>query len=268
MPQNKVIDPIVQEANAEYGEPQHIEVEAPGIWSDGFTLGMPTKIVADVKLSDGAFRFLSALTTYCRKHRSKCWPQRGTIVEEFPVFSKSSINRSRKELIERGYLGTKRTGRTTIYYLAFLSERPKVNTQKVQNRHFRKAESEPSLNEALQEKPTERSITEQNLVVPSNGHHPAPGRRLTPIDEYFNRFVVRTGERPHINGGKDGRLLGAVEKQLGREEFCRRLDLIFASRDPFIVKAGFGVGVVVSQMNKVVSGIGRDLSPGEKALLA
>ena len=95
-----------------------------------------------------------------------------------------------------------------------------------------------------------------------------PSLHKTPIDEFFVRYQTRLNQRPVIQGGRDGKLLGDIEKQLGREEFCRRLDLFFASTDEFIIKAGFTVGVFVSQVNKLGVSLGRNLSATEKVLAA
>ena len=91
---------------------------------------------------------------------------------------------------------------------------------------------------------------------------------MTPIDEFFTRYQNRLHQKPVINGAKDGKLLGDIERQLGREEFNRRLDLFFQSTDEFIIKAGYTVGVFVSQINKVGVTMGRNLSAGEKTHLS
>ena len=73
------------------------------------------------------------------------------------------------------------------------------------------------------------------------------------IDWFFQAYQSAVGEKYHVNGGKDGavvkRLLATYDlpklKELG-EKF-------FASRDDFILKAGFSIGVFASQINKLVS---------------
>ena len=90
----------------------------------------------------------------------------------------------------------------------------------------------------------------KNVVVEKHG-------KATPIDEFATRYEQHTGSKCVVNGGKDGKLLGAIERQLGREEYCRRLESFFTSHDEFITKAGFTVGVFSSQVNKLSGVLGR-----------
>ena len=79
----------------------------------------------------------------------------------------------------------------------------------------------------------------------------------TLITFFVDKYHEKTGEKYFVNGGKDGSLMASLEKRLGRDEVLARLERFFSSRDEFILKAGFSIGVFYSQVNKLTGSSGK-----------
>lgn len=73
------------------------------------------------------------------------------------------------------------------------------------------------------------------------------------IDYYHDRFLSRFGEKPFINGGKDGLIVKRLLSTYGLEKLKGLLDAFFDSRDPYIMRAGgYTIGMFATQINKLI----------------
>lgn len=79
----------------------------------------------------------------------------------------------------------------------------------------------------------------------------APTRDLL---TYFDELhVQRTGVRAVIHGGKDAKLIAGLWKSHGTMMVRALMADFFASKDHFIIEAGFSVGVFISQAPKLIA---------------
>ena len=73
------------------------------------------------------------------------------------------------------------------------------------------------------------------------------------IDFAYEQFKVKTGEPLHIIGGKDGKTVKSLLGTYDLEKLKRLWDTFLQSKDPFILQAGFSLGVFQSQINKLLT---------------
>ena len=73
------------------------------------------------------------------------------------------------------------------------------------------------------------------------------------IDYYHDRFLSLFGEKPIIDGGKDGAIVKRLLGTYGFERLKGLLDAFFESQDPFIQKSGYTIGVFKTQINKLLT---------------
>lgn len=79
------------------------------------------------------------------------------------------------------------------------------------------------------------------------------------IDFYFQAFQEKfLGQKPVIDGGKDGKIIKGLLKIVSLEELKDLLLKFFDSDDPFVLKSGYTVGAFKSQVNKLRTSHGRD----------
>jgi len=71
------------------------------------------------------------------------------------------------------------------------------------------------------------------------------------IDGWCQEYEAHFGKPYMVQGGKDGSLVRRLLQTFGPEELARRRALFFESSDPFILRAGFTIGVFFSQVNKL-----------------
>lgn len=81
----------------------------------------------------------------------------------------------------------------------------------------------------------------------------APDPRVHSLARFFNALhVERLGTKAAWDGGKDGALLKGLLQQRDEPELQTLMRAFFASSDPFIVGAGYTVGVFKSQIGKLL----------------
>lgn len=73
------------------------------------------------------------------------------------------------------------------------------------------------------------------------------------INYYHDRFLSLFGEKPVIDGGKDGMIVKRLLGTYGFERLKGLLDAFFESQDPFIQKSGYTIGVFKTQINKLLT---------------
>lgn len=73
------------------------------------------------------------------------------------------------------------------------------------------------------------------------------------IDRYHDLFVQSHGKKPMINGPKDGATIKRLLTVYEADYLLTLLDAFFASKDPFIRRAGHSIGVFASQINKLIA---------------
>lgn len=80
---------------------------------------------------------------------------------------------------------------------------------------------------------------------------PKSERARTLIDDYHDGFVARFGEKPHIQGGKDGRILKELAEKHGAHRVRELLALFFRTDDPWICNSGYSLGVFAHCFNSL-----------------
>lgn len=73
------------------------------------------------------------------------------------------------------------------------------------------------------------------------------------IDFAYEQFKVKTGEPLHIIGGKDGKTIKSLLGTYDLEKLKNLWETFLQSKDPFILQAGFSIGVFQSQITKLLS---------------
>jgi 5-methylcytosine-specific restriction endonuclease McrA len=95
-----------------------------------------------------------------------------------------------------------------------------------------------------------KEISETSSQTPDQ-RKPHPIRDFLSLHERL--FSERFSQKPAKYGAADAALAKAVIEHHGEEEARELLTRFMASTDPFIVKAGFGVNVFKSQINKLLT---------------
>jgi len=103
-------------------------------------------------------------------------------------------------------------------------------------------------------------------VAVSNKEEPDPGnqiqkdpvvsssrspRKRTLLDDYHDLFMSRHGEKPVLNGAKDGKLLKELVATHGADRVGELLVWFFQTRDAFISNSSYSVGVFYACFNKL-----------------
>lgn len=81
---------------------------------------------------------------------------------------------------------------------------------------------------------------------------PAPHPIKAFLAQHERLFEARFNQKPAKYGGRDAKTAKQVIDRYGEAEAGRLLERFMASADPFIVKAGFGLNVFESQINKLL----------------
>jgi hypothetical protein len=81
----------------------------------------------------------------------------------------------------------------------------------------------------------------------SEGDSPVPAL----IRRYHDGFIARFGEKPNIQGRKDGKILKDLAKTHGVAAVEARIDRLLDSTDDFIANSGRTIGVLSSCWNKL-----------------
>lgn len=89
-------------------------------------------------------------------------------------------------------------------------------------------------------------MKERSLVEPAG----SPTKRL--IDLFYEKYKARTGKPYVVDGAKEGAIFKRLVGTLGEEDVRDRMGAFFESHEPFLVAAGYTVGVFASQINKLV----------------
>lgn len=87
----------------------------------------------------------------------------------------------------------------------------------------------------------------------SEGVSPVPAL----MAHYHDGFLRRFGEKPHIQGRKDGQILKQLATTHGSEAVKRRIDALLDTTDEFVAGAGRTIGLLSTCWNK----LGRPLKP-------
>ncbi|MHB8122626.1 MAG: hypothetical protein ACYDG4_10775 [Desulfuromonadaceae bacterium] len=111
-------------------------------------------------------------------------------------------------------------------------------------------------NKDTTERPQKIHIQEvKNIKDMSNdisGKRPEPAVKNS-IDYYFQSFLQKFGEKPAINGKKDGAILKRLLGTYGEDRLKGLIDAFFQSEDKFIKDSGYTIGVLSSQVNKLIA---------------
>ena len=75
----------------------------------------------------------------------------------------------------------------------------------------------------------------------------------TLIDFYHDSFVKKFGEKPVIDGKKDGAIIKGLLGTYSEEKLKGLIGAFFESTDQFIVNSGYTIGVFKTQINKLIS---------------
>lgn len=96
-------------------------------------------------------------------------------------------------------------------------------------------------------KPKPKVNQNKNIVTNVTG---SPAKEL--LDEYFQLFKAKFGEKPVISGAKDMELLKKLLAVHSKERLSQLLIDFFASDDPFITNGGYTIGVFFVKINKLL----------------
>lgn len=104
---------------------------------------------------------------------------------------------------------------------------------------------------ALQPASNQRATSEQPLSKNVKNEKKVTDPNIkTFIDWWFNAYKEKIGEK-YLFTGKDAKIIQTLLKTLSLEEVQLRGKQFFGSKDDFIVKAGYTIGVFQSQINKL-----------------
>jgi hypothetical protein len=79
-------------------------------------------------------------------------------------------------------------------------------------------------------------------------------KELNNSQKYFYDTYLKTFNALYVaNFGKDGKLFKEMNKVISEKDLMSKIDKFMSSKDEFIVKAGYTVGVFYSQINKLNS---------------
>jgi len=81
----------------------------------------------------------------------------------------------------------------------------------------------------------------------------APSPVKIAIDYYHQKFRAKFGEKPVIDGGKDGALMKKLVETFGETRLKELIDVFFEIDDEFIRNSGYTIGVFKSQINKLIT---------------
>jgi len=89
------------------------------------------------------------------------------------------------------------------------------------------------------------------------------------IDYYYDKFTkFYNGEKPHIDGGKDGHLIKLMLKHHSLEQLKYYMDVFFDPNieDNFIDEAGRTIGVFKAVLNKIITFVVKEKIRNEKKI--
>lgn len=99
-------------------------------------------------------------------------------------------------------------------------------------------------------KPNKTKQTKQKDIASESA---APSPVKIAIDYYYQKFRAKFGEKPVIDGGKDGALMKKLVETFGETRLKELIDLFFEIDDEFIRNSGYTIGVFKSQINKLIT---------------
>jgi len=108
---------------------------------------------------------------------------------------------------------------------------------------------------------TERPLYKKNKEYIDVSYDTSGAKKFAPaepgvkriIDYYFQKFVGKFGEKPVIDGKKDGAIIKRLLRTYGEEKLKGLIDRFFESTDLFIVSSGYTIGVFKTQINKLIA---------------
>ena len=98
---------------------------------------------------------------------------------------------------------------------------------------------------------------EESTPAPKNSFSEKPDKGKNPevtecLSFYKKLFNEYTEEEPHINFGKDGKLLKSIIQARGLEQTKELLERYFARADTFTINKGYPIGLFSSQLNSLL----------------
>lgn len=87
---------------------------------------------------------------------------------------------------------------------------------------------------------------------PKGGARKTDPRIKQVIDYYHDRFVEKFGEKPVIDGPKDGAIIKKLLAVHDLDKLLWLIKLFFDSKDPWIQNSGYTIGVFKTQVNKLL----------------
>lgn len=103
----------------------------------------------------------------------------------------------------------------------------------------------PRVEESRVDKSVEESRVDKRESVVRNPDHQIA------VDYFCQQYETSIGTKYVFQGFKDGAIVANILKSLPVDQFKLKVDQFFASKDPFITKAGYSLPIFVSQINKL-----------------
>ncbi len=241
-------------------------------------------------ISQGAKLCYGALS-YFAGENGQAWPSHETLGEELGVTSRQ-VRDYLSELKEKGFIKTDRTQKTNKYYFIwhevleqsmrreeyFPPEGENISTRKDTSASTRKDTSdkenhlrEPVKREDLKDDepvkpPVHLPGKSSSYTSTDEEQKPKPGAATEPdpepkpkqelyeaIDYYIELFTAETGQKPHINPGKDHKLLKKIITSRGIDGTLELLEVYFKTADSWTIeKQGYSIGNFYANMNRLI----------------
>jgi hypothetical protein len=74
------------------------------------------------------------------------------------------------------------------------------------------------------------------------------------IDSFYSRFLVKTGKKYHVTGGKDATIIKRLLGTHSLADLNAYMETFFCVDDSFTKDAGYTIPVFASQINKITGG--------------
>ena len=174
---------------------------------------------------------------------------------------KDAIDRARLRLQQSGRINFRsRTGQQSAIYTIIPFEncvaktdtnQEQTNCDGLSDANSAQTAHKPSANSAQTASITKLNETKLKKTKTSTDEKNPSVKVL--IDYYHDSFVKKFGDKPVINGAKDGNLLKKLLADYQEDKIKSWLDAFFSSKDAFITGSSYSLGVFYSQINKFLA---------------
>jgi hypothetical protein len=212
------------------------------------------------------------------EHEGRQWTYQSVrdIQKTFKFWSIATINRTIKRLIDNGYIivgnfNKQKYDRTRWFALNYEKLR-ELKSIRIVELLDRGVDTRSNQNETRSNQNDTHSVQNETTIPETTTETTTDIYNNTPrvhkkrtraagetdprikrlIDYYHDRFVDKFGEKPVIDGGKDGAIIKKLLGTYSEEKIRELIDAFFESDDPFITRSGYTIGCLKTQVNKLL----------------